>query len=80
MPIIHAVNGIVEMHPVLPVSPRLPAAQVMEAGRDDRSKGQERQTADHATRLAQQAYQQQVQQDMPYCSIPYCQGELMQIS
>ncbi len=63
MPIIHAVNGIVEMHPVLPVSPRLPAAQVMEAGREDRSKGQERQTADHATRFAQQAYQQQVQQD-----------------
>lgn len=63
MPIIHAVNGIVEMHPVLPVSPRLPAAQVMEAGREDRSKGQEHQTADHATRLAQQAYQQQVRQD-----------------
>ena len=63
MPIIHAVNGIVEMHPVLPVSPRLPAAQVMDAGRDDRSKGQEHQTADHATRLAQQAYQQQVRQD-----------------
>lgn len=63
MPIIHAVNGIVEMHPVLPVSPRLPAAQVIAAGREDRSKGQEHQTADHATRLAQQAYQQQGRQD-----------------
>ena len=63
MPIIHAVNGIAEMHPVPAVSPRLPAAQVMEAGRDDRSKGQEHQTADPATRLAQQAYQQQVRQD-----------------
>jgi acetoin utilization protein AcuB len=63
MPIIHAVNGIVEMHPVLPVSPRLAAAQVIAAGREDRSKGQEHQTGDHATRLAQQAYQQQVHQD-----------------
>jgi acetoin utilization protein AcuB len=63
MPIINAVNGIVEMHPVLPVSPRLPAAQVIASSREDRSKGQEHQTADHATRLAQQAYQQQVHQD-----------------
>jgi acetoin utilization protein AcuB len=63
MPIIQAVNGIVEMYPVLPVSPRLPAAQVIASGRDDRSKGQEQQTADHAARLAQQAYQQQVHQD-----------------
>jgi len=63
MPIIRAVNGIVEMHPVLPVSPRPPAARVIAADREDRSKGQERQTADHATRLAQQAYQQQAHQD-----------------
>ncbi len=63
MPIIHAINGIVEMHPALPVSPRLPAAQVIGSRREDRSKGQEHQTADHATRLAQQAYQQQVHQD-----------------
>ena len=62
MPIIRAVNGIVEMHPALPVSPRPPATQVDAAGREDRSKGQERQTADHAARLAQQAYQQQVDQ------------------
>jgi len=48
MPIIRAVNGIVEMHPALPVSPRPPAIQVAAAGREDRSKGQERQTADHA--------------------------------
>jgi acetoin utilization protein AcuB len=60
MPIIRAVNGIVEMHPALPVSPRPPATQVAAAGRDDRSKGRERQTADHAARIAQQAYQQQV--------------------
>ena len=63
MPIIRAVNGIVEMHPVLPVSPRPPAAQVIATGREDRSKDRERQTADHTTRLAQQAYQQQVHQD-----------------
>lgn len=62
MPIIRAVNGIVEMHPALPVSPRPPATQVAAAGREDRSEGQERQTADHAVRLAQQAYQQQVPQ------------------
>ena len=62
MPIIRAVNGIVEMPPVLPVSPRPPATQVAAAGRDDRSKGRERQTADHAARIAQQAYQQQVSQ------------------
>ena len=62
MPIIRAVNGIVEMHPALSVSPRPPATQVAAAGREDRSKGQERQTADHAARIAQQAYQQQVDQ------------------
>lgn len=62
MPIIRAVNGIVEIHPALPVSPRPPATQVAAAGREDRSKGQQHQTADHAARLAQQAYQQQVHQ------------------
>jgi acetoin utilization protein AcuB len=62
MPIIRAVNGIVETHPALPVSPRPPATQVAAAGREDRSKGQERQTDDHAARLAQQAYQQQAHQ------------------
>jgi acetoin utilization protein AcuB len=61
MPIIRAVDGIVEMHPTLPVSPRPPATQA-DADRRDRSKEQERQTTDHAARLAQQAYQQQVQQ------------------
>jgi acetoin utilization protein AcuB len=64
MPIIRAVNGIVEMHPALPVSPRPPATQVAAAGREDRSKGQKRQTADHAARIAQQAYQQQAHQDL----------------
>ena len=62
MPIIRAVNGIVETHPARPVSPRLPATQAATAGREDRSKRQERQTADQATRLAQQAYQQQAHQ------------------
>jgi acetoin utilization protein AcuB len=61
MPIIRAVDGIVEMHPTLPVSPRPPATQA-DADRRDRSKEQQRQTADHAARLAQQAYQQQVRQ------------------
>ncbi len=61
MPIIRAVEGIVEMHPTLPVSPRPPATEA-DANKRDRSKEQERQTADHAARLAQQAYQQQVQQ------------------
>lgn len=62
MPLIRAVNGIVEMHRTLPVSPRTPVSQ---AGKDDprdRSKEQERHAADHATRLAQQAYQQQIHQ------------------
>lgn len=62
MPIIRAVNGIVEMHPALSVSPRPPAVQVAPADRENRSKGQERQTDDHAARLAQQAYQQQAHQ------------------
>jgi acetoin utilization protein AcuB len=62
MPIIRAVNGIVETHPALSVSPRPPATQVAAAGREDRSKGQERQTDDHAARLAHQAYQQQAHQ------------------
>ena len=64
MPIIRAVNGIVEMHPALSVSPRPPATQVASAGREDRKKEQTRQTADQATRLAQQAYQQQAHQDI----------------
>ena len=62
MPIIRAVNGIVEMHPTLPVSPRPPATRA-DADRRDRSKEQERQAADPVARLAQQAYQQQVHQD-----------------
>jgi hypothetical protein len=57
MPMIRAVNGIVEMQPSLAVTPRPPAAQVVAADREDCSKGQERQTADHAGRLAQQTYQ-----------------------
>jgi acetoin utilization protein AcuB len=61
MPIIRAVDGIVEMHPALPVSPRPPATGA-DADRRDRSKEQERQTGDHSARLAQQAYQQQIHQ------------------
>lgn len=64
MPIIRAVNGIVEMHPALSVSPRPPATQVASAGREDRKNEQARQTADQAIRLAQQAYQQQAHQDI----------------
>jgi len=62
MPIIRAVNGIVETYPAAAVSPRSPATHVAAADREDRSKGQERQTADHAAHLAQQAYQQQAHQ------------------
>jgi hypothetical protein len=62
MPIIRAVNGIIETYPSDPVSPRPPATQVPSAGREDHSKSQERQTADHAAHLAQQAYQQQAHQ------------------
>ena len=61
MPIIRAVDGIVELHPTLPVSPRPPATRADE-DRRDRPKEQERQTADHSARLAQQAYQQQIHQ------------------
>jgi acetoin utilization protein AcuB len=63
MAIIRPVSGIVETHPGPPVSSRPPATQVATADRDDRSKGQEQQAADHAARLAQQAYQQQAHQD-----------------
>src|SRR4029078_3937984 len=62
MPIIRAVIGIIETSPSDQVSPRPPATRVPSAGREDHSKGQERQTADHAARLAQQAYQQQKHQ------------------
>jgi acetoin utilization protein AcuB len=62
MPIIRAVNGIVEMHPALAVSPRPPATQVAAAGRKDRSNRQERQPADYATHLAQKAYPKQMHQ------------------
>jgi acetoin utilization protein AcuB len=61
MPIIRAVDGIVEMHPTLPVSPRPPATQA-DADRRNHSKEEKRQTADYAARLAQQAYQQQLEQ------------------
>ena len=62
MPIIRAVNGIVEMHPALPVSPRPPASQVSATGRTGRINRQERQTADCATHLAQKAYTRQMHQ------------------
>lgn len=61
MPIIRAVDGIVEMYPTLPVSSRPPATQA-DKDRRERSKEQGRQTADREARLAQQAYQQQIQQ------------------
>jgi acetoin utilization protein AcuB len=59
MPSIRAVNGIVEMFPATPVSPRPPATQAATTDREDRSNEQERKTADHAVGLAQQAYQKQ---------------------
>lgn len=59
MPIIRAVNGIVEMHPALSVSPRPPATQADADNRRGRSKEQERQATNHATLLAHQAYQEQ---------------------
>jgi acetoin utilization protein AcuB len=62
MPIIRAINGIVEMHPPLPVSHRPPATRADADNRRNRSKEQERQAANHAALLAQQAYQQQVHQ------------------
>jgi len=62
MSIIRAVDGIVETHPALPVSPRPPATQADADNRRDRSKEQERQVANHTALLAQQAYQQQVHQ------------------
>jgi acetoin utilization protein AcuB len=62
MPIIRTVGGIVEIHPALPVSPRPPATQADADRRRDRAKDEERQDADHAAHLAQQAYQQQAHQ------------------
>jgi acetoin utilization protein AcuB len=62
MPIIRTVGGIVEIHPALPVSPRPPATRAEADHRRDHAKEQERQDADHAARLAQQAYQQQTHQ------------------
>ncbi|MEO8340335.1 MAG: CBS domain-containing protein [Nitrospirota bacterium] len=58
MPIIRAVNGIVETYPVAPVS-SYPHA--MQAGEDrrERPKEQKRQTADNVVHLAQEAYKQQ---------------------
>ena len=57
MPIIRTVGGIVEIHPALPVSHRPPATQADADGGRDRAKDEERQDADHAAHLAQQAYQ-----------------------
>jgi acetoin utilization protein AcuB len=62
MPIIRTVGGIVEIHPALPVSPRPPATRAEADHRRDHAKEQERQDADHAARLAQQAYQRQTHQ------------------
>lgn len=57
MPIIRTVGGIVGIHPALPVSPRPPATQADADRRRDRAKDEERQDADHASHLTQQAYQ-----------------------
>ena len=62
MSIIRAVNGIVETQPAAPVSPRPPATQADTDNRRDRSKEQERQAANPAALLAQQAYRQQEHQ------------------
>ena len=62
MPIIRTVGGIVEIHPALPVAHRPPATQADADHRRDRGKEQERQDTDPASRLVQQAYQQQTHQ------------------
>lgn len=62
MPIIRPVNAIVETQPALPVSQRPPATQADADHRRKHSNEQERQAANRATLLAQQAYQQQVHQ------------------
>ena len=62
MSIIRAVNGIVETQPAAPVSPRPPATQADADNRRDSSKEQERQAANPAALLAQQAYRQQEHQ------------------
>src|SRR4051812_22959543 len=55
MPIIRAVDGIVEIHPGLPVSPRQPATQAGDGHRRNREE-QERQAARSV--LVKQAYGQ----------------------
>ena len=62
MPIVRSVSGIVEIQPALQVSPRPPATQADADNRRDRAKEQERQAANPAALLAQQAYQQQEHQ------------------
>lgn len=62
MSLIRPVNGIVETHPALPVSPRPTATQADADNRRGRSKEQEGQAANPAALLAQQAYQQQEHQ------------------
>ena len=59
---IRPVSGIEEIHPALPVSSRPPAIQADADNRRNRAKEQERQAANPATLLAQQAYQQQAHQ------------------
>ena len=61
MPIIRAVNGIVEIYPAASVS-SYPHSMQADEDRRERSKEQKRQTADHAVHLAQEAYQQQADQ------------------
>lgn len=63
MSLIRAVNAIVETQPARPVSQRVPATQADADHRQHPSKEQERQEANPASLLAQQAYQQQVHQD-----------------
>jgi acetoin utilization protein AcuB len=62
MPIVQAINGIVETYPVRPVTPREP---VVDAVDSQAGKEQRQHAGDRTQQAAQQAYQEQTRQARP---------------
>lgn len=62
MPIVQAINGIVETYPVRPVTPREPVVDALDS---QSGKEQRQQAGDRTQQAAQQAYQEQTRQTRP---------------
>lgn len=65
MPVVLAVNGVVEVYPAKLVSPRPASPRVEGVGANDTTKDQQHPAPDHSFVAAQQAYHQQAQAAPP---------------